>query len=286
MFRGIDTHIHFFPPSGIPHPPTTAADATANYFGSARAPRFSSPDQLAAFYEQINLFGVIIGWDVQTARGSAPTSNDAISAFVQKHSKQFIGFGGLDPWKGKAAIQEAEHCANDLGLRGVKFHPSSQAFYPNEHRFYPLWQKCSDLGLILLIHTGTTGDGAGQPGGGGVKLGYSRPIPYVDDVAADFPDLKIIMAHPAFPWQDEQLAMLVHKPNVYMDLSGWSPKHFSANLIQYANTRAQDKMLFGSDFPAINPERWLSDFAAAPFRDEVRPKILMENAKKLLNLDI
>lgn len=285
MVRAIDVHIHYFPPSGVPPKPNPEADNLNNYFGSARAPRFTAPEQLAEFYQKLDIFGVIVGWDVETARGHPPTRNEAIADFVKKYSKQFIGFGGVDPWKGVAAVKEAEHCANDLGLRGIKLHPSSQAFYPNDRRFYPLWQKCSDLGLILLIHTGTTGDGAGQPGGGGVKLGFSRPIPYVDDVAADFPDLKIIMAHPAFPWQDEQLAMLVHKPNVFMDLSGWSPKYFSSLLVQYANTRAQDKVMFGSDFPAINPERWLSDFAQADFKDESRPKILLENAKRLFNLD-
>ena len=139
---------------------------------------------------------------------------------------------------------------------------------------------------MVLFHTGTTGVGAGRPGGGGIKLKYSRPIPYVDDVAADFPELKIIMAHPAWPWQEEQLAMLVHKPNVLMDLSGWSPKYFQPSLVQYAKTLIQDKVLFGSDYPVISPERWLRDFDGLDFPEDVRRKILLENAAKLLGVNV
>ena len=125
-----------------------------------------------------------------------------------------------------------------------------------------------------------------MPGGGGIRLKYCRPIPYFDDVACDFPELTVILAHPAFPWQDEQLAMAVHKKNVYFDISGWSPKYFSPNLIQYANTIIQDKVLFGSDYPMIYPERWLQAFDEAPFKPEVRPKILLENARKVLKLPV
>jgi predicted TIM-barrel fold metal-dependent hydrolase len=156
----------------------------------------------------------------------------------------------------------------------------------NDEQFYPLWDLCQSLGLTILVHTGTTGVDAGHPGGGGVKLKWSRPIPHIDDVAADFPGLNIIMAHPSWPWQEEQLAMLVHKPNVYMDLSGWSPKYFQPSLVQYANNLVQDKVLFGSDYPVIRPERWLKDFEAVAFADEVRQKILLDNAKRLLALDI
>jgi predicted TIM-barrel fold metal-dependent hydrolase len=138
-------------------------------------------------------------------------------------------------------------------------------------------------GLIALFHTGTTGIGAGMPGGGGVRLKYSNPM-CVDDVAADFPELDIILAHPSFPWQDEALAIAVHKPNVYIDLSGWSPKYFPEILIQYTNTRRKNKMLFGSDYPQISPDRWLADFETLPIKDEVRPLVLKENAAQLLGL--
>jgi hypothetical protein len=126
--------------------------------------------------------------------------------------------------------------------------------------------------------------GAGVPGGNGLKLSYGRPIPYIDDVAADFPNLTIIGAHPSWPWQEEMLAVAVHKTNVYIDLSGWSPKYFSPSLIQYANTLLQDRVLFGSDYPFLTPERWLADFEKAGFKPQVREKILLHNAKRLLKL--
>jgi uncharacterized protein len=141
----------------------------------------------------------------------------------------------------------------------------------------------AEAGLPALIHTGQTGIGAGTPGGGGVRLKYSNPI-YIDDVATDFPTMPIILAHPSFPWQDEALSVATHKAQVYIDLSGWSPKYFPANLIQYSNTLLKQKILFGSDFPLITPDRWLADFAKIPIKDEVRPLILKENAVRLLKL--
>jgi hypothetical protein len=121
-------------------------------------------------------------------------------------------------------------------------------------------------------------------GGGGIKLKYGQPIPYIDDMAADFPDLKIIMAHPSVPWQEEQLSVLVHKPNVFMDLSGWSPKYFRPILVQYMNSLVQDKVLFGSDYPVLTPERWMRDFEGLTLKPEVRQKIMLDNARKLLGL--
>jgi uncharacterized protein len=106
----------------------------------------------------------------------------------------------------------------------------------------------------------------------------------IDDEAVDSPNLPIIMAHPSFPWQDEAISICLHKPNVYIDLSGWSPKYFSPTLAQYANTLLKNKVLFGSDYPLITPDRWLADFEKIPIREEVRPLILKENAVKLFGL--
>jgi predicted TIM-barrel fold metal-dependent hydrolase len=242
---------------------------------------------MAEYYARLDIFGVLFTIDGETATGRPPVpSNDDVAAIVQRYPQQFTAFGAIDPWKGEAALSEMERCAKELGMKGLKFMPNMQQFFPNDEQFYPIWELAQQLGLVVLIHSGTTGVGAGHPGGGGVKLKYSRPIPYIDDLAADFPELKIIMAHPSWPWQDEQLAMLVHKPNVFMDLSGWSPKYFQPSLVQYANNLVTDKVLFGSDYPVIMPERWLADFEQAGFKDDVRQKILLDNAKKLLNLDI
>lgn len=171
----------------------------------------------------------------------------------------------------------------EFGVKGFKFHPSIQAFHPNDRLAYPLYEAIEEAGAIAVFHTGQTGIGAGAPGGGGIRLKYSNPMD-VDDVAADFPGMRIVLAHPSFPWQDEALAVATHKPQVYIDLSGWSPKYFPPQLVQYANSLLQDKVLFGSDYPLLSPDRWLADFAKLPIKDTVRPKILKENAAALLGL--
>jgi predicted TIM-barrel fold metal-dependent hydrolase len=278
--KAIDVHIH--PPApGFVTP--TADPETQAYFRSAL--HHDNAEDMAQYYAHLDIVGVLFHSDAETATGQRPVPNDYIAELQKRFPRQFIGFGSVDPWKGKAALREVERLAIDLKLRGLKFHPQQQEFFPNNRRFYPLWDVAQGLGLTVLFHTGTTGVGAGKPGGGGTKLKYARPIPYIDDVAADFPDLTIIMAHPSFPWQDEQLAMLVHKPNVYMDLSGWSPKYFSPLLVQYAKTIAQDKVMFGSDYPVISPERWLQDFDGLDFSEDVRRKVLIENARRVLKLE-
>jgi hypothetical protein len=235
-------------------------------------------------FAQLDIFAVIFGVDAETTSGAKFTGNDYTASIVQRYPDRFLGFASVDPHKGKAAVLEMERSVKELGLRGLKLHPISQAFFPNDIRFYPLWEKCAELEVPVLFHSGQTAVGAGLPGGGGLKLKYAQPI-HMDDVAADFPALNIIMAHPGVPWQEEQLSIALHKPNVYIDLSGWSPKYFRPILVQYANSLLQDKVLYGSDFPALTPERWLRDFEGLELKPEVRQKILVDNAKKLLRLE-
>jgi uncharacterized protein len=205
-----------------------------------------------------------------------------VLAAARANPDVLIPFGSVDPHRGKLAVRQARELI-EQGVRGFKFHPNTQRFWPNDTEFFPLYRVIAEAGLIALFHSGTTGIGAGMPGGGGVRLKYSNPMA-VDDVAAEFPDLDIILAHPSFPWQEEALAVAVHKPNVYIDLSGWSPKYFPEILVQYINTRLRGKMLFGSDYPLITPERWLADFEKLPIRDEVRPEVIKGNAARLLGL--
>lgn len=273
MVKAIDIHVH------APPPPESGREALSeqmqSYFRGERPP--SDPDGFYQYYKDRDMIAVLL---------TTGELNDWIAELARRYPDQFIGFGGVDPKQGKAAVREARRCVEELGLRGFKFHPITQRFEANDPAYYELWQTIADLGVPALFHTGQTGVGAGRPGQNGIKNKYGRPYPYFDDLAADFPNLTVIMAHPSFPWVDEQLSIASIKTNVYIDLSGWSPKYFSANLIQYCNTLLQDKTLFGSDYPAITPDRWLRDFEQAPFRDEVRPKILLENAKKLLKLDL
>ena len=241
-----------------------------------------SMEEMADYYRRLDIKAVLLAWDAETHTGRPPVTNDYVAEAVTKYPDVFIGFASVDPWKGTKAVSELERAVKTLGLRGLKCHPIAQGFYPNDRQFYPLWETCSALKIPLLLHTGMTGVGAGVPGGNGLKLKYAQPIPYIDDIAADFPNLTIIGAHPSWPWQEEMLAVAVHKTNVYIDLSGWSPKYFPASLIQHANTRLQDRILFGSDYPFLTPDRWLADFEKAGFKPEVYEKILLLNAKRLL----
>jgi len=281
MPKAIDIHVH--PPAQPPASTAPVWEATQRYFRTT-LPR--SVEEMVARYEELDILGVIYSVNMETARGDPGLSNDEIAAIVRRYPKRFIGFAGIDPWLGKKAVWEVERAVKELGLRGVKFQPAMQEFFPNDRRLYPIYEKCAELKVPVLIHTGTTGFGAGLPGGAGIRLKYTKPIPYVDDVAADFPELTIIMAHPAWTWVEEQLAVSLHKPNTYIDLSGWSPKYFPPSLVQYANTLLQDRFLFGTDYPFIDPGRWLRDFEQAPFDEQVRPKILLENAKRVLGLEI
>ena len=274
----IDVHVHPTSPEAIG---VLGADleAMGRYFGR-EIPQISM-DELAQQYRARKMMAVLLAMDTSTSTGWPPVPNDHIAAAVRAHADVFIGFAGVDPWKGRLAVDEARRAREFLGLRGLKLHPGLQKFAPNDDRFYPLWAAAAELGLVCLFHTGMMGTGAGLPGGGGYKLKYVNPL-LLDDVAADFPSLEIIMAHPGWPWQPEQLAMARHKANLYIDLSGWSPKYFPGELVQNINGLLQDKCLFGSDWPFLTPERWLADFAALPIGEAVRRKILRDNARRVL----
>ena len=254
-------------------------DAARRYFGEHALP---TADDVAAYYRERNLAAVVFSVDAETVTGRPAAPNEEIAEVAAANPDVLVPFASVDPNKG-TAVADARRLIRDHGVRGFKLHPNLQAFYPNDRAQYPLYEAIAEAGLPVLFHTGHSGIGAGVPGGGGIRLKYSNPM-YVDDVAVDFPELKIVLAHPSFPWQDEAISVALHKHQVYIDLSGWSPKYFPEQLVRYANTLLRDRVLFGSDYPLITPDRWLADFEQAPFRDEVRPLILKENAARLLGL--
>jgi uncharacterized protein len=278
----IDVHVHAERNADQPQDPITEEilAAAAKYFGGS--PPQPSAQEVADYYRERNMVAVVFTVDDEAGMGRRRLGNQEVLDVARANPDVLIPFASVDPHKGKLAVREARELI-EPGVRGFKFHPNLQAFWPNDRDWYPLYEVIAQARLIALFHSGTTGIGAGMPGAGGVRLKYSNPM-CIDDVAAEFPELDIILAHPSFPWQDEALAIAVHKPNVYIDLSGWSPKYFPENLIQYTNTRLKNKMLFGSDYPQISPDRWLADFEKIPIKDEVRPLVLKENAIQLLGL--
>ncbi len=255
--------------------------AAAKYFkGDPYDPTVAD---IAADYRSRQMAAVVFTVDAEAATGQPALSNEEIAQAAAEHPDVLIPFGSIDPHRGVAGVRAARRLVTEHGVRGFKFHPSLMDFLPNDRAHHPLYAELESLGVPALFHTGQTGIGSGLPGGRGIKLRYSDPM-LLDDVAADFPGLTIIMAHPSVPWQDAAIAVAQHKANVYIDLSGWSPKYFPPQLIRAANTLLREKVLFGSDYPLIRPERWIRDFEALEIRDEVKPLIMKQNAVRALGL--
>jgi predicted TIM-barrel fold metal-dependent hydrolase len=264
-----------------PDPTGNAAEEAARkYFGNTGVSY--GRKELAEYYRSRNIGCVVFSVD-ERLTGRPQVSNDEVARFAAENSDIAMAFASVDPMRGIDAVREARRLIAAGGIRGFKLHPPLQQFHANDKAAYPFYEVVAEAKLPVIFHTGHSGIGTGMPGGGGVRLKYGNPMD-IDDVAVDFPDMPIIMAHPSFPWQDEAISVCLHKPQVYIDLSGWSPKYFSPILIQYANTLLKKKMLFGSDYPLITPVRWMTDFAAIAIRDEVRPLILKENAARLFSL--
>ncbi|MGE5698033.1 MAG: amidohydrolase family protein [Candidatus Sericytochromatia bacterium] len=258
------------------------AAATQQYFKLGPESSFTV-DALAEHYRQRNVAAVVFTIDAESASGHAPNSVEEIAEGAARNNDILIPFGTVDPWKGQRAVRKVHTLVHEYGVKGFKFHPSMQAFDPNDRRFYPIYEAIVEAGVPALFHTGQTGLGSGLPGGYGIKLRHSNPV-LLDDVAADLPDLTIVMAHPAVPWVDEQIALATHKANVYIDLSGWSPKYFPPQLVHAAGRQLKHKVLFGSDFPFISVDRWRRDFETLDMDPSVLPLVYKENAMRVLRL--
>ncbi len=272
----VDVHVHaHHRETGA----TAAGSAAAAYFKATDVPL--DLDGIAAYYRARKMACVIFTVD-ETLSGQLQVGNETVLEAAARHPDVLIPFVSVDPTKA-TAVHDAQRLIATGRVRGFKLHPPLQQFFPNDRAVYPFYEVIEAARLPVVFHTGHSGIGTGMRGGGGVRLKYGAPLP-IDDVAVDFPDLPIVLAHPSFPWQDEALSICTHKPNVFIDLSGWSPKYFPSNLIQYANTLLKDKVLFGSDYPLITPDKWLEEFAKLDIRDGVRERILKTNAVRLLGL--
>ena len=265
----IDIHVHAEVSCCQPVDPIwqTFEDAASKYFKVGKRPTIA---ETVAYYRE--------------RTGAKRIPNQEVIDAARENSDMMMAFASVDPHKGKFGALEARRLIEEQGVSGFKFHPSLQGFFPNDRMAYRIYEVIAEHKLPAIFHSGHSGIGTGMRGGGGVRLKYSNPM-HLDDVAADFPDMTIIIAHPSWPWQDEALSVCLHKPNVYIDLSGWSPKYFPPQLVQYANSQLKHKMLFGSDYPVLAPDRWIKDFAEAGFKPEVHELILKKNAIKVLKLD-
>ena len=278
----IDIHTHAEVSCRQPVDPAWAEyeEAASRYFKVGQRPTIA---ETVDYYRARKIGLVMFTVDAEHEIGARRIANEEIADAARVNSDMMIAFGSVDPHKGKLGVKEVRRLIESGAVKGFKFHPTLQGFFPNDRLAYGLYEVIAEYKLPAIFHSGHSGIGTGMPGGGGLRLKYSNPM-HLDDVAVDFPDMTIIIAHPSWPWVDEALSVCLHKPNVYIDLSGWSPKYFPPQLVKYANTQLQRKMLFGSDFPLIAPDRWIKDFQDAGFKPEVHDLILKGNAIKALGL--
>jgi len=281
--RAIDVHVHAEVSCHDPEDPVMGQffDAASAYFKAPRErPKMPETIQL---YRDMQIALVLFTVDAEAGMGAKRVSNYEVAEIANKNDDICIPFASIDPHKGKYGAREARDLVENHGVKGFKFHGIAQNAHPADRMAYPIYEVIDEYKLPAIFHTGHSGMGTGMRGGGGMRLKYGEPM-LIDDVAVDFPDMKIILAHPSWPWVDQSLSMALHKDNVFIDLSGWSPKYFPKQVIQYANTQLKHKMMFGSDFPLIHPDKWIAAAQDVGFREEVMPGIMKDNAARVLGL--
>lgn len=278
--RAVDLHVHLPLPEWVQGSLGRFLAPAERYFRTTVTLR--SAEELAAAYGELDCVGVLLAWDAETATGRPPLSNDLVADIVRRFPGRFVGLGCVDPWKGDAALNEMRRCREELGLTGYKFHPSMQAFQPDDPRVAPLFAYAAEQRAPCLFHTGTSGLGAGMPGGQGIELGHARPI-HLDALAARHPELPVIMAHFGWPWHLEAVAIALHKTNVYLELSGWAPRLVPDEVVREAERRLADRVLWGSDTPFFDAGRvldgWAERLSPAAFQ-----RVTRDNAVRLLGL--
>ena len=281
--RAIDVHVHAEVSCHDPEDPVMGEffDAASAYFKAPRE-RPKMPE-IIELYREAQIALVLFTVDAESAMGAKRVSNYEVAEQAARNDDICIAFASIDPHKGKYGAREARDLIENHGVKGFKFHGIAQNAHPADRMAWPIYEVINEYKLPAIFHTGHSGMGTGMRGGGGMRLKYGEPM-LIDDVAVDFPDMKIVLAHPSWPWVDQSLSMALHKDNVFIDLSGWSPKYFPKQVIQYANTQLKHKMLFGSDFPLIHPDKWIAAAQDVGFREEVMPGIMKDNAARVLGL--
>jgi len=257
-------------------------EALGKYWGKEWVPQ--SEEAVVDGFREAGVEVVLVAFDIETVVGAPPCTNDYVAAFRARHPDVVIQtWGAVDPHKGDAAIREAERAVKELEVLGFHFHPIMGRFAVDDPQLRPLFETIEGLGVPVMIDAGTTGMGAGMPGGMGSRITHAHPMS-IDNLAAAFPDLTIIAAHPGWPWVDEMTAVALHKGNVYWELSGWAPKYFPESLLRDIRSRLRDKIMFGSDHPSLPYQRILDEWAGLGYSDEVLAQVFHGNAERVLGL--
>jgi predicted TIM-barrel fold metal-dependent hydrolase len=276
--RAIDVHVH---------PSTRGVDGDAcGYF--RRDPRElpRTDDQFAGLFIRQQAKGLLIGWHPSTVKNGTRNSNEYVIDLASKYPEAFAGvLASLEVTSGQieAVLKSAEALLKEPNVKGFKFHPPDQGFYPDDRRYYGLWELLAAERKPAMFHTGFTVLGANQDGGQGIALDCGRPI-RLDNLARDFPRLKIIAAHPGWPWHEELLGVLTHKKNIYVDTSGYLAEQLPEPFRRAIRGRLQDRTLFGTDFPYVDLEKALESMDRIDLKNEAKEKILLSNARSLFEI--
>lgn len=276
--RALDVHVH---------PSTRGLDTHAcNYFRRNLKEVPQTAEEFARLYAQQDVKALLIGWHPSTVREGARNSNDHVLDLVADYPGSFAGvLASLDTSAQDltAVARYAEELVRNPKVAGFKFHPPDQGFYPSDKKFYEIWDVLQSGGKPVMFHIGFTVLGANTDGGSGIGLDYGRPI-HLDTLAKDFPRMKILAAHPGWPWVEETIGVVTHKKNVYVDTSGYLAEQLPELFQKAIGGRLQDKALFGTDFPYVDLAKALASFDKMGFKDEVKEKLLLGNAMKLFDL--
>lgn len=204
-------------------------------------------------------------------------SNDHVASFVRAHPTRLLGIASVDLLRPMEGVRELRRAVKVLGLRGLRILPWLYNLPPNDRRYYPLYAECIELGVPFCLQVGHTGPLApSEPG---------RPIPYLDEVALDFPELVIVAGHIGYPWTTEMIALATKYRNVYIDTSAYKATRYPAELVQFMRTNGKKKVLFGSNFPMITPSECLEGIDALGLSTEARALFLGGNAARVYGLD-
>jgi predicted TIM-barrel fold metal-dependent hydrolase len=241
----------------------------------------SEADVLAALDAAHVGRALITGFDERSTAGKTFVPNELIAPLAERHPGRFIPFAGVDIGRGTDGVRELERWVRERGFRGLSLRPFMIGYPASDRRYYPFYAKCVELGVPLSIHTSANWTTTRIN-----DLGHPR---HLDPVAADFPDLRLILSHGGYPWVLEAVLLAWKYPNVYLELAAHRPKYIGLTgtgwepLLRFGTTTIQDKVLFGSGFFLLGlpPARLLEEFRALPVPPEVMEKWLCRNAAAL-----
>ena len=244
-------------------------------------------EEMIAELRLFNIACMHVAWDSETGLGGEKVSNDYVASLRDRYPDVYLTmWGSVDPWKGTLALEEVERCIKKLKLIGIKFHQPTAQFSVNDRKFYPLWDLCQELHAPVQFHVGYSGMGTGLPGGGGIKLHYNSHPMDIDDVAADFPRLKIIAMHNGDPWVEEMVAVHMHKGNVYRETSGIYPRYYDPRNLYELNRRLQDKFMLGTEYRLFPLDELFKQWEEVELRPGVREKLYYKNTINILGEEL